>query len=188
MMYDRFSYPKAVLSGFILCSLAVPFLSFGAGCGSGGGGGTDGTNTTSTNTTSNNGNPTGGRQPVAGEKPGYVGRLMNNDTGLAISGVSFFIGGQRAVSNTQGYFNLERTDGSPEVEAGIDISRVQFQGYVKNANIRSLDIDGKAVTGCTNNSQRFLVPAVARGLVWDMGTFTLYPDSNDAAPAGPCGL
>jgi hypothetical protein len=191
MMYEKFSYQKAVLAGFIFCCLTVPFLSLGTGCGSGGGGVTGAVttdNTTANNTATNGnntGNNTGGRTPSSGEKAGYLGRLIDNATGLGISGAVFVINGQRAVSNSQGYFNLELPNGSAEVEASLEVAR--YQSYIKNVNIRSLDNSGKSLAGCTN-TKRFFVPSVAKGLVWDMGNFTLYPDSADSLPAGPCGL
>jgi hypothetical protein len=192
MMYDRFSYlkttsrPKAVLGVFILSCLTLPFLSLGTGCGSGGGE-TTGTSG-STNTTDGGGNTSsggGGRAPAGSEKPGYLGRLVDNGTGQGISGAVFVIGNQRIVTNAQGFFNAEFPNGSGEIEAFLEVAR--YQSYVKNANIRSLDTSGKSLTGCTNN-KRFFVPAVARGLVWDLGNFALYADNSDAVPAGPCGL
>jgi hypothetical protein len=188
MMYDKFSHPKAILGIFILSCLTLPFLSLGAGCGSGGGGETGTTSPGNNTTTDGGGNTTGtggGRNPASGEKPGYLGRLIDSATGQGISGAVFVVGGQRIVSNSQGFFNAEFPNGSGEIEAFLEVAR--YQSYIKNANIRSLDVSGKSLTGCTNN-KRFFVPSVAKGLVWDLGNFTLYADSADAVPAGPCGL
>jgi hypothetical protein len=188
MMYDKFSHPKAILGIFLLSCLTLPFLSLGAGCGSSGSGettGTPGNNNTTTDGGGNNNGTGGGRSPAGGEKPGYLGRLIDSGTGKGISGAVFVVGGQRIVTNAQGFFNAEFPNGSGEIEAFLEVAR--YQSYVKNVNIRSLDTSGKSLSGCTNN-KRFFVPAVTKGLVWDLGNFTLYEDSADAVPAGPCGL
>jgi hypothetical protein len=161
----------------------------GTGCGSGGGGNEATGNNNNGNNNDGGGNTStgsgGGRAPVGNEKAGYLGKLVDNTTGLGISGATFSIAGQQAVTNTQGIFNLEMPNGSGEVEAILTVFR--YQNYLKNASIRSLNTNGGSVVGCTNN-KKFFVPAVAKGQVWDMGAFTLYPDNPDVAPAGPCGF
>ena len=143
---------KSIFGAFILGCLVLPFF----GCGSGGG---DTTGTPTTGTTTATG---GGRNPINGEKAGYLGRLVDNTTKQGISGATFVIGSQRAVTNAQGIFNLEIPNGSGAVAASLEVS--QYQGYLRNTNISSLDLNGKSVSGCTNN-KKFITPAVAKGLV-----------------------